>query len=51
MFTLTNCPNLKEKLRSQNQALESDVNSLTKRLQYFEKTYHNCQEHMKRMLN
>ncbi|RCI13579.1 hypothetical protein L249_5627 [Ophiocordyceps polyrhachis-furcata BCC 54312] len=48
-FTVASCPNIKHELKSQLNELKVDLRQLNQRLQYFEKTYNNCQEHINKM--
>jgi len=49
-FVAVSVPGLQDKLGTQMKDVESDVESLTKRLQYLETTAKNSQQHIEKML-
>lgn len=50
MFVSIPAPELKDKLESQTKQVDTDIDSLTKRLHYLETTAKNSQEHIEAML-
>lgn len=49
-FVSIPAPELKDKLESQTKQVDTDIDSLTKRLHYLETTAKNSQEHIEAML-